>query len=320
MAPHVATQRLTKHNAAMVEAAIALLKARNADALLVLLDGSTDWKRIADMAAGTDKPVIVAVDSADDLEGAAEAGLKPLALNKEKAPLLERLQHAILESAADEFIRTNGEVVAVYSGFHQGRLDSISHLQLDERMRRLTTRDLQMLESRVPLPTIKAVIDLAAQIGREGREGKPVGTLFVVGDTRKVLEHSNDSGVDPFRGYNRSFRNLLDAKVQDDAKEIAQLDGAFVVGSDGVIERSRQMLEVSHEDLTMTKGLGARHWAAAAVTRKTKAISVVVSQSTGTVRLYQDGNLVMRIEPMEKAVTWQEFAFEPPSSSNQSDT
>ena len=258
--------------------------------------------------------MIVAVDSPEDLEGAAEAGLKPLALNKEKSPLLERLQHALLEAAADELIRTNGEVVAVYSGFQQGRLDSISHLQLDERMRRLTSRDLQMLESRVPLKTIKAVVDLAAQIGREGREGKPVGTLFVVGDTRKVLDHSNDSGVDPFRGYNRKHRNLLDAKVQEDAKEIAQLDGAFIINSDGVIERSRQMLEVSHEDLTMTKGLGARHWAAAAITRKTKAISVVVSQSTGTVRLYQDGHLVMRIEPMDKAVKWQEFAFEPPSA------
>jgi DNA integrity scanning protein DisA with diadenylate cyclase activity len=309
----MASQRLTKHNAAMVQAAIALAKKRSADALLLLLDGSLDWKRIAEMAEGIEKPVIVAVDAADDLEGAAEAGLKPLALNKEKAPMLERLQHALLEAAADEFIRTNGEVVAVYSGFQQGRLDSISHLQLDERMRRLTTRDLQMIESRVPLQTLKAVVDLAAQIGREGREGKPVGTLFVVGDTRRVLECSNDSGVDPFRGYNKSYRNLLDAKVQDDAKEVAQLDGAFVVGSDGVIERSRQMLEVSHEDLTMTKGLGARHWAAAAITRKTKAISVVVSQSTGTVRLYQDGNLVMRIEPMDKAVTWQEFNFEPPS-------
>ena len=88
--------------------------------------------------------------------------------------------------------------------------------------------------------------------------------------------------------------------------------GRFLSAVTGVIERSRQMLEVSHEDLTMTKGLGARHWAAAAITLKTKAISVVVSQSTGTVRLYQDGHLVMRIEPMDKAVKWQEFAFEPP--------
>lgn len=311
----MATQRLTKHNSAMIRAAVALMRDRNADAMLMLLDGSTDWKKIAEMAEPLDKPIIVAVDSPEDLEGAAEAGLKPLALNKEKAPLLERLQHALLESAADEFIRTNGEVIALYSGFQQGRLDSISHLQIDERMRQLTVRDLQSIESRVPLKTIKAVIDLAAQIGREGREGKPVGTLFVVGDSRRVMDHANDSGVDPFRGYNRRQRNLLDKKVQEDAKEIAQLDGAFIINSDGVIEKSRQMLEVSHDALTMSKGLGARHWAAAAISQKTKAISVVVSQSTGTVRLYQNGLLIMRIEPMDKNVKWQEFNFEPPTSS-----
>ena len=133
----------------MLLAAISLLKDLGADALLVLLDGSTDWKKLAEMAqeAEFDKPLIVAVDSPEDLDGAAEAGLKPLALNKEKAPLLERLQHALLESAADELIKINGEIIALYSGFQQGRLDSISQLKLDERMRRLTTRDLQMLES-----------------------------------------------------------------------------------------------------------------------------------------------------------------------------
>ncbi len=313
----MAIQRLTKHNSAMFVAAISLLKEINADALLVLLEGSTDWRRIAEMTSdmGFEKPLIVAVDSVDDLDGAAEAGLKPLALNKEKAPLLERLQHALLESAANELIKINGEVVALYSGFQQGRLDSISHVKLDERMRRLTTRDLQMLESSVPLKTIKSVVDLAVEIGLEGREGKPVGTLFVVGDTRKVLDHASPSGFDSVKGYKRKDRNIFDGKVREDIKEIAQLDGAFVVNSDGIVERSRQMLEVMHEDLNMSKGLGARHWAAAAITRRTKAIAVVVSQSTGSVRLYKNGFLMLQIEPMDKGIKWQEIAFKPPTAS-----
>lgn len=313
----MATQRFTKQTGSLLTLAVNMAVELNADAILFLLDGSLDWKKIADSTSDFDKTVIVATDLQADLEGAAEAGLKPLALNKEKAPLLERLQHALLEAAADELIRTNGDVIAVYSGFQHGRLDSLSHLQLDERMRRLNVRDLQRLGSSVPLKTIKNVVDLAVQIGREGREGKPVGTLFVVGDTRAVLEHCKDSGVDPFRGYNRKHRDLFDPRVQEDAKEIAQLDGAFVITPDGIIEKSRQMLEVSHEDLTMSKGLGARHWACAAITRKTKAVGVVVSQSTGTVRLYQNGHLVMRIEPMDKAVKWQEFNYEPPSTASE---
>ena len=84
-----------------------------------------------------------------------------------------------------------------------------------------------------------------------------------------------------------------------------------------MIERSRQMLEVLHEDLNMSKGLGSRHWAAAAITRRTKAIAIVVSQSTGTVRLYQNGFLKMQIEPMDKGIKWQEISFKPPSASGE---
>ncbi len=101
--------------------------------------------------------------------------------------------------------------------------------------------------------------------------------------------------------------------MTEDVKEISQMDGAFVITADGHIERSRQkLLDSAQADIQLTQGLGTRHWAAAAISKVTKAVAVVVSQSTGTVRLYQNGELVMRIEPMDKAVTWQEFNFEAP--------
>ncbi len=67
-----------------------------------------------------------------------------------------------------------------------------------------------------------------------------------------------------------------------------------------------------HENITLSKGLGSRHWAGAAISQKTKAIAVVVSQSSGSVRLFQNGELVLRIEPMDQAVKWKEFNYEPP--------
>ena len=222
------------------------------------------------------------------------------------------MQHALLEAVADELLANHCDVIAVYCGFEVHRIDSISIIRLDERMRRFTSRDLQRLESSVPLNNLKIVIDLAVQIGREGREGKKVGTMFVVGDTRKVLQHCKDSGFDPLKGYSRKGRNLHDARVREDIKEIAQMDGAFVVSADGVAERSRQIIEMLHENLQLSKGLGSRHWAAAAITQRTKAIAIVVSQSSSTVRVFQNGSLVLRIEPMEQAVKWQEFNYEPP--------
>jgi diadenylate cyclase len=40
-------------------------------------------------------------------------------------------------------------------------------------------------------------------------------------------------------------------------------------------------------------GLGARHTAAAAVTRETKAVAITVSQTTGTVRFFKGGEIAL---------------------------
>ena len=37
---------------------------------------------------------------------------------------------------------------------------------------------------------IDALIDLAVTIGVEGWEGRPIGALFVIGDSNKVMENS----------------------------------------------------------------------------------------------------------------------------------
>lgn len=309
----MAALRWTKQFTTMLENGGALALQTGADALLILLDGSSDWEKLRLAVPASVEHVIVAADLEEDLVGAEAAGLLPLPLNKEKSPLLERLQHALLEAVADGYLKSNGDVIAIYSGFEHLKLDSISHIRLDDRLRRLTTRDLQRLESSVPLKILKTLIDLAAQIGQEGREGKKVGTTFVIGDTRKVLTHCKDSGFDPLRGYKRDTRSLADPKVREDIKEIAQMDGAFIVSPEGFVEKSRQILEVSHANLTLSKGLGSRHWAAAGISQITKAIGIVVSQSTGTVRLFQNGETVLRIEPMDHAVKWQEFNYEPPN-------
>ena len=167
--------------------------------------------------------------------------------------------------------------------------------------------------ARVPLDTLKIVVDLAVEIGREGREGKPVGTLFVVGDSRKVMASSRPTGFDPVRGYSRKERNLDDARVREGIKEIAQMDGAIVVSSDGVVEAACRYLDCSAADVTLSKGLGARHWAAAAISRATNAVAVTVSQSNGTVCIFQNGEVVLRIEPyLRRPMVWREFEYEPP--------
>ncbi len=56
-----------------------------------------------------------------------------------------------------------------------------------------------------------------------------------------------------------------------------------------------------------------RHWATAAITNVTRALAMVVSQSTGTVRLFQEGEVVLRIAPMRhsRAMKWYDAETKP---------
>ncbi len=304
-------QKFNKQFADFYDLAVQFSASVEADALLVVLDGPTDWQKLTEFSG--DAKIVVAADVAENLEGAADAGLATVLVNMPDAPVFEKLTQALLEAVADDILVPGAEVVAIYSGFEAGKIDSVSYIRLDEHLGRLTARDLRQLETSVPLDTLKSVVDLAVEIGREGREGKPVGTMFIVGDTRKVLTYCHPAGFDPVRGYNRKERDLRDARTREAIKEIAQLDGAIVVSADGTVERACQIVDAAHAHITLSKGLGSRHWAAAAVSRATKAISVVVSQSNGTVRLFQKGEVMLRIEPFRRAMKWKDFDYEPPT-------
>jgi len=163
------------------------------------------------------------------------------------------------------------------------------------------------------LETLRLVVDLAVEIGRDGREGKPVGTMFVVGNHRRVLQMSHEQVHDPFKGYNQRERMIRNPRVRESIKEIAQLDGAFIVSADGIVCAAGRNIDAPAEGLTLSKGLGSRHWAAAAISKAAKCIAIAVSESTGTVRIFQNGHVVLRIEPMDRAMKWFDVDTEPPA-------
>ncbi len=307
----VPTTKFTDQFKAMVNLAVGMAKADQFDALMLLLEGPTDWLRLKKLTGRL--TTLIAADHAEQVEGAAEAGLSTVVLGMADNPVYERLTQALLESVADDLLEPGASVVALYSGFEAGTVDTISIIRLDEHLGRLTARDLRQLETRVPLDTLRTVVDLAVEIGREGREGKPVGTLLVVGDHRNALEHCHPVGFDPVRGYNRKERNLDDARVREGIKEIAQMDGAIIVSADGTVAAAAQYVSAPAANITLSKGLGTRHWAAAAISRATKAVAVAVSESTGTVRIFQNGEVMLRIEPFRRAMKWKDFEYEPPT-------
>jgi len=256
--------------------------------------------------------LLVAAEKPDVQRAVVEDEVTLVPLLQEPQTRQLQLSQALLEAVADDLLQSGDKIVALYPGFDREGLDSLSLISLTEHLSRLTARDLQRLETQVPLETLRLVVDLAVEIGREGREGKPVGTMFVVGHHRKVIGHSHEGVHDPFRGYNQKERMIRNPRVQESIKELASIDGAFIITADGVAAAAGRILDAPAEGLTLSKGLGARHWAAAAISKTTHAIAIAVSESTGTVRIFQDGYVVLRIEPMDRAMKWYDVETEPP--------
>ncbi|MDR2705250.1 MAG: diadenylate cyclase [Planctomycetaceae bacterium] len=283
----------------------------DASAIIIFPEVPVDWSRVRKLFE--DDVVIVASMKSDVLDAATEQHFQVVHLHFESgASIYDRMSHAILEAVADDLIPHGSRVLALYSAMDQTNLDSLSVINLGEHLERLSGRDLRQLESRVPLKTLKTVVDLAIDIGWEGREGNPIGSLFVVGDTRKVMAMSRPAGFDPVKGYQRKERTLFDPKVREGIKEIAQLDGAIIVTSDGTVEAAARYLESSSTStISLSLGLGARHWAAAAISRMTSAIAITISQSSGTVRIFQNGEVALRIEARQRRpLVWRDVETE----------
>jgi diadenylate cyclase len=143
---------------------------------------------------------------------------------------------------------------------------------------------------------LESLIELAVEIAREGREGRRIGTLFTFGDEAAVLAKSRSLILDPLIGHPQSVRRLSDPNLRGTIKELAQLDGAFVVSHDGFVISACRYLDAAASEVEMPLGLGSRHIAAANISAETQAIGIVVSESA-VVRLFCHGKLVGEIIP-----------------------
>ncbi len=156
--------------------------------------------------------------------------------------------------------------------------------------------DLCRLKADIDRQVLEAVVVLAVEIAREGREGRKIGTLFIVGDSPAVLRRSRSLILDPLQGHPYDAKRIINHDTRETIKELAQLDGAFIVSGDGVVISACRYLNATSEGLKLPLGLGSRHMAAASMTHQTQAVAVVVSESS-VVRVFDHGELVSEIIP-----------------------
>ncbi|HOB58850.1 MAG TPA: diadenylate cyclase [Methanoregulaceae archaeon] len=142
---------------------------------------------------------------------------------------------------------------------------------------------------------VESVIQVAMEIGREGREGQAVGTSFVVGDTDAVMTNSRQFVLNPFQGHNEAERQITESGIKGNIKEFAQLDGAFIISGDGIVESAGRYITVDMSQVKVPDGLGSRHSSIAGITLVTSSIGIVVSQSGGLITIFKNGTIVHTI-------------------------
>jgi hypothetical protein len=143
----------------------------------------------------------------------------------------------------------------------------------------------------------ESVIKIAIEISTEGREGRSIGTAFLVGDSANVLVKSRQLILNPFKGYVKEERMITNSDICDNIKEFAQLDGVFIISGDGVVEAAGRYITIDTGNVKIQKGLGTRHSSVAAMTYLTESIGIVVSQSGGVIRVFRHGMVAATVKP-----------------------
>jgi DNA integrity scanning protein DisA with diadenylate cyclase activity len=216
-----------------------------------------------------------------------------------------RIKYALLQGVLKKVINQDSKVICILGPKGKSRFDTI------------TIHDLAFSWNEgfpfQVLPFIKnkafhiamTVVDIAIDIGTFGREGKPVGTIFTIGDVKNVMKKSHQAVFNPFRGYLNREKSITLAEVVESLKEFAILDGAMIISDHGIVKAAGRILHAGGSRSKSLRGLGSRHRAALGITRATNAISVVVSESTGKVTVCEKGKIVATLEPLLKRKTIQ---------------
>jgi DNA integrity scanning protein DisA with diadenylate cyclase activity len=305
-----------KHVEVIINSAIDIAKKLEASAIVVVTETGDCFEEFK--KAKLRLPVIFATASEElfqnMLKEATESTLEVEFVDKEvkrslpevhvlklltrKSSVAEMIEDAIVRGLEKGIIHDKDVIIAVGSTLNT-EANSIFYYEVKAEALDLALyhflRDIE-----VKPEVFEAVLNIALEIGKEGREGRMIGTAFLIGDSKKILANSRQLILNPFEGHLVGERSVLNPEIKETIKELAQLDGVFVISSDGIIESAGVHLNVDTSSVDIPRGLGSRHAAVAATTAKTRSIGITVSQSGGIVRVFKDGKVVLTIEPQRR--------------------
>jgi DNA integrity scanning protein DisA with diadenylate cyclase activity len=283
----------------MIEHAVRIAHEIKANSLLVCVDVITDITVITEEIKREIGIIIVARED-ENLSEEMKKNYQILYIPNVNLTRVGRIKIAIAKGIVLGTLKRGDKVVCLSGVPRFGYADSIFVIDVGKEFEILTSDFINDVIENVRPEVFNAVLNIACELAAQGRESRKVGTIFVLGDDEKVMQLSRQMIINPFSGYSEEQLNILNPELEETIKEFSAIDGAFIIKENGVLVTAGRHLSAALDSRDFPPGLGSRHIAAAGITSITKAVAIVISESSGNVTVFKNGKLFVTIEkPVE---------------------
>jgi DNA integrity scanning protein DisA with diadenylate cyclase activity len=286
-------------NKVMMDYSIKIAHEVQADSLLVCVNIMND---IAALPEEIKKAIGVIIVAREDqkLPPDVQKYARKLDIPNVNLTRVGTIKLAIAKGIVLGFFKKGNKIVCLSGVPKFGYADSIFVIDVGKEFEILTSDYITDIIESVRPEVFNAALNIACEIAAQGRENKKIGTIFVLGDEVKVLQLSRQMIINPFLGYTEDQRNILSPDLNETIKEFSAIDGAFIIKENGAVITAGRHLNAALDSRDFPAGLGSRHIAAAGITHVTKAVAIVISESSGNVSVFKNGKLFVVIEkPLE---------------------
>ena len=280
---------------ALAEVAIRLASEINADAILALTETGKNCESLTTEKLagwhGKGVKVIIATPNQEAYRKFSKcSSVESIKLTVRPQGRVSQVHHAIVCGLQKGILKPGERLVCLAGDGFADITDSLMVLDVAE-----DEPAVGLLESD---PVLAATVELALDLGKAVPNGRPVGTAFIIGESKAVLRLSRQLMINPFKSYSA---NITDRVHWDLLKKYAVFDGAFVVDKRGFIIAAHRYLNAKAR-VKVPEGLGTRHLAVASMTAATHAKGVTVSGEDGIVRVFEFGGMMAKINPSSKII------------------
>ncbi|MBP2143732.1 DNA integrity scanning protein DisA with diadenylate cyclase activity [Methanococcus voltae] len=272
----------------------------NADTVLIFTESGSSYEQYKKIIlenpklVKTGSKVIVATPNKDTYFKLKNEPIIPILMNYGKNSRVSTVNQAMIVLLENGLLNMGELIVSIFGTSKISLSNNISVLEVDDypdfvRFYKYIS-SLDDIKRKVILEALNIGIELSV----EGREGKPVGTTFLIGEKTELLKMTTPLILNPFECHDAI---IFDKKVKGTLKELSTIDGAFLIDYIGNVFGGGRYINCGGATINLPHGLGARHYSAATITKYIDCVAITLSASGGIVRVFDNGEILAEFKP-----------------------